>query len=327
VQHLKEATPCFLNLFIFIFGWVFLPSLETELCNVSLKNPLILASGVLGLSKNNLLRAQRGGAGAVTIKSVSLEERSGHETPNIAFFEAGMLNAFGYCNPGIEEALKEFSDLSCFEVPVIASCTASNASDFAKLVEALDKLDFAAIELPLSCPHTPGYGLLAGQGTPEATKEIVEACRKKTKKPLLVKINASLPRIGEIALAAEKAGANAITCSNTLGPGMVIDINSTKPVLAFKVGGVSGPAIRPIVVRSVYDLYKRIKIPIIGLGGVLRGEHVIELLMAGASCVGIGTAIALRGHNVFEKCCDEMLAWMKKHGYKSIGELIGLAHE
>lgn len=317
----------FLNLFIFSFGWVVIAELKTTFCGIELKNPLILASGVLGLNKNNLLRAQKGGAGAVTIKSISLEERSGHETPNIAFFEAGMLNAFGYCNAGLKEALKEFADLSCFKVPVIASCTASSAKEFAKLVSALDRLNFAAIELPLSCPHTPGHGLLAGQGTPKATKEIVEACRKKTRKPLFVKINASLPAIGEIALAAEKAGADAITCSNTLGPGMIIDINSSKPVLAFKVGGVSGSAIRPIVVRSVYDLYERIKIPIIGLGGVSRGEHAIELLMAGASCVGIATAIALRGPNVFEKCCNEMREWMKKHGYKSVEELVGLVHE
>ena len=301
--------------------------LAIELCGIKLKNPLILASGVLGLNKNNLLRAQKGGAGALTIKSISLEERFGHETPNVAFFEAGMLNAFGYCNPGLDEALREFADLSCFSVPVIASCTASSASDFAKLVSALDKLDFAAIELPLSCPHTPGHGLLAGQGTVEATKEIVKACRKKTKKPLWVKINASLPNAVDIALAAERAGADAITCSNTLGPGMIIDIASAKPVLAFKVGGVSGPAIRPIIVRTIYDLYKRLKIPIIALGGVLRGEHAIEMLMAGASAVGIATGIAIRGPDIFKKCCDEMSEWLKKHDYKSITELIGVAHE
>jgi len=301
--------------------------LQASICGIKLKNPLILASGVLGLNKNNLMIAQRGGAGALTIKSITLEKRSGHDTPNVAFFEAGMLNAFGYCNMGLSAALKEFADLSCFSVPVFASCTASNARDFAKLVNAFDKLDFAAIELPVSCPHTPSYGLLAGQSNVKKVRAITKACRKKTKKPIFLKINAGLPNFVEIALAAEKAGADAITCSNTLGPGMVIDINMAKPVLSFKFGGVSGPAIRPVVVRAVYELYRHLKIPIIGLGGVSRGEHAIEMLMAGASAVGIATGVLQRGPGVFRKCCEELSRWMKKHEYRSIEELIGLAHQ
>jgi dihydroorotate dehydrogenase (NAD+) catalytic subunit len=301
--------------------------LQASICGIKLKNPLILASGVLGLNKNNLLIAQRGGAGALTIKSITLEKRSGHDTPNVAFFEAGMLNAFGYCNIGLAAALKEFADLSCFSVPVFASCTASDAHSFAKLVGAFDKLGFAAIELPVSCPHTPGHGLLAGQSNIEKVKAIIRACRKETKKPIFLKINAGLPNFVEIALAAEKAGADAITCSNTLGPGMVIDVNTAKPVLSFKVGGVSGPAIRPIVVRAIYELYERLRIPIIGLGGVSRGEHAIEMLMAGANAVGIATGVLQRGPCVFRKCCKELAQWMEKHGYRSIGELVGLAHQ
>ncbi len=302
-------------------------AISTKLCGLKLKNPLILASGILGVNKNNLLRVQEGGAGALTIKSISLNPREGHKNPIIATYECGMLNAVGYSNPGLKKAIKEFSDLSEFSVPVIGSVTAGNAKEFAELVKELDSLEFEAFELPLSCPHTPGFGLLAGQGTPKKTREITLAVRKKTKKPLFVKISPSIPNIVEVAKAAEKAGANAITCGNTLGPGMIIDINSAKPVLHFKVGGVSGPAIRPIIVRCVYDLYESIKIPIIGLGGIQSGRDAIEIMQAGASVVGMGTAVYYHGPNVFNKVAKEMLEWMKKNSFSSVNELVGIAHE
>jgi len=301
--------------------------LETEFCGLRLKNPLVLASGILGINKNNLFRVQRGGAGALTIKSISLEPRAGHRNPITATYELGMLNAVGYSNPGIEHALEEFSDLSALKVPVIASCTAGKAEEFASLVKAFEPLGFSAVELPLSCPHTPGFGLMAGQGTPEATREITRAARKETKKPLIVKISPAIPNIVEIGLAAQKAGADAINCGNAHGPGMIIDINSGKPVLGFGVGGVTGPAIRPIAVRCVFDLYKRLKIPILGCGGVQSGRDAIEMLQAGASCVGIGTGVHFRGPEVFKKTEGEMLAWMKKHNFKSTEELVGIAHK
>jgi len=301
--------------------------LSTKFCGLRLKNPLFLASGILGVNKNNLLRAEHGGAGAMTIKSISLEPREGHKNPIIATYECGMLNAVGYSNPGLEEGKREFSDLSDFKAPVIGSVTAGNAQEFAKLIESLDELDFKAFELPLSCPHTPGFGLLAGQGTPEATREITAAVREKTKKPLIVKISPSIPNIVEIALTAQEAGANAITCGNTLGPGMIIDIESGKPVLHFKVGGVSGPAIRPIIVRCVFDLFESVKIPILGLGGVMSGRDAIEMMQAGASAVGMGTAVYYHGPEVFSRVAGEMDKWMEKHSFKSAKELVGIAHE
>ena len=301
--------------------------LETKFLKMSLKNPLILASGILGVNKNNLLRVQRAGAGALTIKSISLEPRGGHNNPITATYELGMLNAVGYSNPGIEHALEEYSNMKDVKIPVIASCTASSAPEFAKLVKAFEPLDFSAVELPLSCPHTPGFGLMAGQGTPKATREITKAARRQTKKPLIVKISPVIPNIVEVAMAAEKAGADAINCGNAHGPGMIIDINSAKPVLGFGVGGVTGPAIRPIAVRCVYDLYKSLKIPIIGTGGVMNGRDAVEMLQAGASAVGIGTGVHFRGPGVFKATAGEMAAWMKKHKFKSTKELVGLAHK
>ena len=167
------------------------------------------------------------------------------------------------------------------------------------MVEKLAETKFSAIELPLSCPHTPGYGLLAGQGTPLSTNLIVSAVRKVTKLPIFVKLSPNIPGIGDIAKAAEDAGANAITAINTLGPGMIINIEARKPVLSFKVGGVSGNALRPIATRCVYDIYESVKIPIIGVGGISTGRHAIEMIMAGATAVGIGTGIYSRGIDIF----------------------------
>ena len=304
--------------------------LSTELCGIRLQNPTVLASGVLGTSKGLLKSVARAGAGAVTIKSLSLEPLPGHNNPIVVGFEAGMLNAVGYSNPGIKEGAKEFSNLKEVGVPVIASIIGRDVGDFMKVLESAlggRGLDFAAVEVSLSCPHTPGYGMLAGQNTPEATKEIVSVVRKGTELPLLVKLSPNIPEIGRVARAAEEAGADGITAVNTLGPGMLINIESRQPILDFKVGGVSGPALRPIALRCVYDIYKSVKIPILGVGGISTGRHAIEMLMAGASAVGIGTAVYSQGIEVFGKVCQEMKEWMEANGCTSVKELIGTAHD
>ncbi len=300
--------------------------LETEICGIELKNPIILASGILGVSASTLSRVAKAGAGAVTIKSISLEPRSGHKNPILASFDAGLINAVGYPNPGLDEALKEFRNID-IGIPVIASVIGTEPEDFAGVVKGLEKINFSAIEVPLSCPHTPGFGTLAGQDTPEKTFEITRAVRKQTKKPVFVKLSPNIKNIGEVAKSAEKAGASGITAVNTLGPGMIINIEARKPVLDFKVGGVSGPAIRPIAVRCVYDIYESVNIPIIGVGGISTGKDAIEMMMAGASAVGIGSGVYYRGIEVFSRACREMEDWMRKNGYKSVKELIGAAHE
>jgi dihydroorotate dehydrogenase (NAD+) catalytic subunit len=300
--------------------------LNVKLCNIKLDNPTILASGILGVTKSSLKSVALNGAGAVTIKSISKEPRKGHNNPIIITYEAGMMNAVGYSNPGLEEAKKEFSNLAEVGIPVIGSVIGTEPKDFAFMVENFQK-GFKAIELPLSCPHTPGFGTLAGQGTPEATSKIVKAVRKKTKLPIIVKISPNTQEIGAIAKAAEKAGADAINAVNTLGPGMVINTDIGKPVLDFKVGGVSGPALKPIAVRCVYDVYKSVKIPIIGTGGVTTGNDAVEMIMAGATAVGVGTSVYYRGIDVFQKICYEIEEFMEKHGYSRIEEFRGIAHE
>jgi dihydroorotate dehydrogenase (NAD+) catalytic subunit len=301
--------------------------LEVELAGLKLKNPTILASGILGISKKMLLSVVKAGAGAVTTKSITIKPREGHKNPVlIQTSEETFLNAVGYSNPGLEESKKEFEGLSNFPVPVIGSLVGSDAEEFAYLAENVKEIGFKAIEIVLSCPHTPGFGMLAGQGTPEVTEEITSAVRSKTKLPLFVKVSPNIMCLGDVVKAAKKAGADGITAVNTLGPGMAIDIETAKPILDFKVGGMSGPAIRPIAVRCVYDIYESVKIPIIGVGGIITGKDAVEMMMAGASAISIGTGIYYRELDIFKKVCDEMSEFMKSHGYSNLKEIVGLAH-
>lgn len=301
--------------------------LSVNLCSIPLANPTILASGILGTTKAFLKRVAENGAGAVTIKSISTEPREGHKNPTVITFEAGMLNAVGYSNPGVDAAAREFSNLQDVNAPVIASVIGTQKGDFVRVVEGLSGSQFSAIEIPLSCPHTPGFGLLAGQGTPEATFAITSEVRKVTRLPIFVKLSPNIPEICTIAKAAEDAGANAITAVNSMGPGMIINIEAQRPVLSFKAGGVTGDALRPIAVRCVYDLYKAVKIPIVGVGGISTGRHAIEMMMAGASAVGIGTGVYYRGIDVFKKICGEMTQWMEENGLDNMNKIVGVAHD
>jgi dihydroorotate dehydrogenase (NAD+) catalytic subunit len=294
-----------------------------------LKNPIVLASGVLGMTKASLERACEDGCGAVTTKSLSLEPRKGHEGPNIAETECGLLNAMGYPNPGIEEGLKEYSGWSREEALII-SIVGKDAGEFAQLaqrVEEADGLGAAAIEAVLSCPHTPGYGTMAGQTTPESVKEITKAIKGKSKLPLIIKLSPSVPGEVAAAKAAEEAGADAINMGNSLGPGMKIDIKRRMPVLGFGMGGLSGPPIKPITVRCIYDISQAVEVPIIGTGGVNAGVDAIELMMAGASLVGVGTAVYYRGPEAFETIAREMGIWLDLNGCDDVNDIIGVVHE
>ena len=302
--------------------------LETNFCGMELKNPTILASGLMGVTKDSLKKVASGGAGAVTIKSISKESREGHHNPILVGYESGFLNAVGYSNSGIEEAKKEFTNLKEVGAPVIGSIIGTTAKDFEYMAKNFSQ-GFDAIEIPLSCPHTPGFGMLAGQSTPEATQEITKAVKENIDVPRIVKIAPSAPDLGGIAKAAQVAGADALNVGNTLGPGMVINIEARKPVLDFRVGGLSGPGIKPISIRCVYDCYKATegKMPIIGTGGITTGEDAIEFMMAGATTVGIGTAVYYRGIDVFKKVSQEMEQWMKKEKVMNLKEIVGAAHE
>lgn len=301
-------------------------SLEVKIGSLQLQNPTILASGILGLEQSLLKTIGRSGAGAVTMKSLTSEPRKGHNNPIIVEVEHGFLNAVGYANKGIDNGIKEFAAFDS-DVPLIGSIVGTNAQDFASLAYKIQKIPIKALEIVLSCPHTPGYGLLAGQGSPKATAEITKLVRKQINLPLFVKLSPSVEAVGEVAKAAESQGADAINIGNTLGPGMKIDLEQQQPILAFKAGGLSGPAIKSIMIRSVYDIYASVKIPVIATGGIITGHDAIEAIMAGASCVGIGTGIYYRGLKIFAKICDEISDWMANHGYNNLDSLRGVAHE
>src|SRR3989344_5894453 len=238
--------------------------LQTKLCNMQLKNPTILASGILGITKDSVGRVGKAGAGAVTLKSLCHEERLGYKNPAIVVFKGGMLNAIGLSGQGIDNALKEFKTLENLSVPVIGSIFGYRTEDFAYVARQMSKLKPALIEVDISCPHVDyGKPICSDKGI---AAEVTKAVKKNRRIPVSIKLSPNVDDIKEIAHAVEKAGADAITAINAAS-GMVIDIDAKKPVLANKIGGITGPALKPIAVRGVYQIYETVKIPIIGTGG------------------------------------------------------------
>jgi len=287
----------------------------------------MLASGIWGVSKESIGRVLAAGAGGAVIKSISREPREGHPNPAVIQHGDYLINAIGYANQGMEDARMEFSELKKLKRPVIASAIGKTPEDFALVVGHLTEgNDFSAVELPLSCPHTPGYGTLAGQTTPDNTYRITAAVRDVTKLPLFIKLSPNSEGIGEAAKAAQEAGADGITMGNSLGPGMRINIETRRPVMGFGLGGVSGPAIFPVLLRCVSDVYKAVDIPVIGCGGVSSGKDAIEMMMAGAHAVQLGSAIYYHGLEVFGDALQEMRQWMGQNGYSSVKRLIGAVH-
>ncbi|MBU0762741.1 MAG: dihydroorotate dehydrogenase [Candidatus Altiarchaeota archaeon] len=303
-------------------------SLAVKLAGLKLDNPTILASGIMGSDFHSIKKIAESGAGAVTIKSITKEPRGGHDNPTMVEVEGGFLNAIGYSNMGLENAKYEFQSVKDLQVPAIASVVAEDSQGFAYLAKEMSSVGFSAVEAVLSCPHTPGLGLLAGHGTPEATAEIVSEIKKECPLPVIVKLSPNSLNLGDIANAALEGGADAVNMGNSLGPGMVIDTVCAKPVLSYKVGGMSGKAIKAIAVRCVYDIFEATqgKIPIIGTGGVVSGQDAIEMLMAGASAVGVGTGVYYRGFEVFRKISEELDDYLTTQKLTSLSELVGVAH-
>jgi len=298
--------------------------LQAELCKIQLRNPLILASGILGVTKESVDRIGKSGAGAVTLKSLCHEERQGNMNPTMFSYDDIFLNAVGLPGQGIDSALKDFGRLDNLSVPVIGSIYGYRIEQFGEVAKKMASLKPAMIEVDISCPHMD-YGM-PYYADPELTAKITKSVKANSGKiPVSIKLSPNVHDIKEIAHAAEKSGANAITAINTAS-GMAIDIDARKPILANKIGGVSGPALKPIAVRCVYEIYETVKIPIIGTGGVTYGKDAIEMTMAGATGVGIGTGVYYRGIKVFKKVCDEMEAWMRENNVKSLDEIRGCAH-
>jgi dihydroorotate dehydrogenase (NAD+) catalytic subunit len=301
--------------------------LETEFCGVRFRNPLVLASGVLGLTGASLRNVVKSGAGGVTTKSIWLREHAGHPNPVIVANDHYMLNAVGLPDAGIEKATLELGGyMNGQPAPLIASIVAAKIADFADVAEKVSQLKPDIIEVNISCPNVEDeFGKPFACVAADAAA-VTRVVRKKTKIPLVIKLSPNVLSIVEIARAVADAGADGICAINTVGPGMMIDLETRQPVLANKVGGVSGPAIKPIAIKAVYDIHKALpKLPIIGTGGVLTGEDAIEMIMAGATLVGVGTAVYYRGVECFGLIADEMIAWGKKRNIRNLAAIRGSA--
>jgi len=300
---------------------------QTELCGIKLRNPTILASGIMGVTGASLIKCIENGAGAVTCKSISLEERKGHPNPILVQYEHGFLNAVGLSSAGAE-GIKEldYYKRKCKE-PLIASIFAPTAEDFGDIAREVSKAKPDFIEANISCPNVQDEFGKPFATDPGLAAEVTRIVKKNSRVPVIVKLSPNVGNIKEIAQAVEKAGADIINAINTAGPGMAIDIRTAKPVLANKSGGISGPAIKPIAVKCVYDIREAVKVPIIGTGGITTGEDAIEIIMAGASAVGIGTAVYYRGIDVFKKVAREIEEFMEKEGYARINDMMGIAHD
>ena len=297
--------------------------LKSKVCGIEFNNPLLLAAGVMGSTASSLNWALKSGAAGVVTKSFSIDSNGGYNNPTVVSVEGGILNAIGLSSPGVEnfkEELKQVDGLT------IASIYGSKPSEFEFIVEEINDL-VDIIELNVSCPHAMcGYGSSIGVD-PNLTEQVVKAAKNKSKVPIWTKLTPNVTDIKEIALAAEKGGSDAITAINTLGPGMKIDIKTAKPILSNKFGGMSGPAIKPIAIRNIWDIYSVVKIPIIGVGGISNYKDVIEFLYAGASLCQIGTSVMDNGLEIFEKINNDLEDYLEKNNINSLTEIIGLAHK
>lgn len=302
-------------------------NLSLEFCGVSFDNPTVLASGILGVTASCLKSVVRNGAGGVTTKSIWLENHEGHKNPTMFGTEHYFLNAVGLSDGGIKKALEEtFPEYNEAKPgPIIANVVAKSIEDFAEIVEKINEGDPDVIEINISCPNVDDkYGKPFSCSAGDAAA-VTKAVRAKTKRPLVVKLTPNVPNIAEIAQACSDEGADGFTLINTVA-GMGIDIDFRRPILTNKSGGLSGPAIKPVAVKAVYDVFKKTGKPIIGTGGVTNGEDAIELMMAGARLVGIGTMVYYRGVEGFGEIVKEMKQWCDKNGVKDLEEIIGAAH-
>lgn len=295
-----------------------------DLCGLRLRNPTMLASGVLDETAATMVEVARAGAGAVVTKSVGMSPRDGHASPCIVELETGLLNAMGLPNPGIHYFSDEVKAVKREGVTVVGSVIGGSEEELAEVAVLMAEAGADAVELNLSCPHAKGLGTEIGS-TPEDVERVCGRARDRLKVPLFAKLTPNTSSISDLARAAERGGADAVVAINTL-KGMAISPEAKMPVLANRFGGLSGPAIRPVGVRCVYEIFDAVEIPIIGVGGVSTGRDALEYIMAGANAVQIGTAVWKSGPTVFRSICEEISLFMDEQGYSGVGDMVGVAH-
>ena len=297
--------------------------LKVNLCGIEMDNPIIPASGTFGYGYEFAELYDINMLGTFSFKGTTKDPRFGNPTPRIAECTAGMINAVGLQNPGVEKVIsEELPKLAkCFNKKVMANVSGFSVEDYAYTCEKLDKCDQVGwLEVNISCPNVPGGGMSFGT-SPEAAATVVKAVKAVTTKPVIVKLSPNVTDIVAIAKACEEAGADGISLINTL-MGMRIDLKTKKPVIANKMGGFSGPAIFPVAVKMVYQVAQAVKIPIVGMGGVSCAEDVIELMLAGATAVQVGAANLVDPY-ICRDIINDLPRVMDKYGINNLSEIIG----
>lgn len=300
--------------------------LSVCVAGVKLKNPVLTASGTFGYGREFAELYDLSLLGGIVVKGTTLEPRLGNATPRIAETPCGLLNSVGLQNPGVEKVIaEEIPFLRQFDTAVIINIAGHCLEDYGKIASRLDKVEgIAALEVNISCPNVKSGGMAFGTD-PKVAAGITACVRQNCHLPLIIKLSPNVTNIVEIALAVEEAGADAISLINTL-LGMAIDIEKKKPILANTVGGLSGPAVKPVALRMVWQVAKAVHVPVIGLGGILTASDALEFIMAGASAIQTGSA------NFFNPMAGPQIVegineWLNQHGVKDIKQIIGAVNQ
>ncbi|HJW19712.1 MAG TPA: dihydroorotate dehydrogenase [Candidatus Nitrosotalea sp.] len=297
------------------------PDISTTVGSIALERPTMLASGILGISLDVFGRLYKEGAGALVTKSLSKEPWDGYPNPTIIGLKHGYLNAVGLSNPGAPYFAKMLS--SNQTVPIIVSLVGSIPEDFTFMIKQFENVKILGYELNLSCPHVEKVGLEVGDD-PELVHTIVKSVKKESKVPVLAKVGLGSSDYLETVRTACESGIDGITAINTLRA-MAIDVETARPILSHKIGGLSGPAIKPVAVRCVYEISSKFDIPVIGCGGISSWEDAVEFLLAGSSAVQIGSAVGDKWTGVFSEINNGISKYMEKKNFKKLSEMVGLA--
>jgi len=299
--------------------------LAVRCAGVTLRNPFLLASGVWGESGESLAGAWNAGAGGVITKSIGSVPRPGYPNPTIETYDHwGLLNAMGLPNPGIEEYPREIEVARKAGATVIGSVFAGSAEEFARLSVRMAATGVVALELNLSCPHAEGFGTEVG-GTPADVEKILRAVTKEVAIPVIAKITPNTNDAAGLALAAERGGAAAVSAINTLRA-IAIDVQLRRPVLAHGLGGLSGSAIKPVGLACVWQIFEKVSIPVIGVGGIASAQDALEYVMAGARALEVGTQVTFEGIGVFGRLPRDLSQLLDQLGYGRLEDAVGVAH-
>jgi dihydroorotate dehydrogenase (NAD+) catalytic subunit len=297
--------------------------LSIDIAGIRLRNPLLLASGFLGISQEIFNRLYNDGLGAIVSKSISVSPLEGYKGPTVVYLgEKGYLNAIGLANPGSDAFANEIINN---QTPLIVSIVGSSASEFPKLISKFDKLNILGYEINLSCPHVAKMGMEVGDDI-ELVIKIIKTIKSKTKKPIIIKVGIGNTDVLKLATIIQESGADAITAINTIRA-MTINVETGMPILSNKIGGLSGIPLKPIGVRCVYEISKKVTIPVIGCGGIFTWEDALEYILAGATAIELGSVIGYEGLNAFNQIKLGIIRYLEKKNYKNIKEIVGLAHQ